>query len=1142
MTEKWGLRGKIQITITAVVVFLTLTLMLLMTYFISSLTNSMLMKIMPSMAKITAQGVEGHLHTLADRVFLLRENPVLANPLFQHSEKLAVLNNALAGIEFGWVGLYTPQSGQLVLGSESAPRSIYGLKMFFLTRQTRNLVIGDTIVKGSEPEINMSVPVMNDESSILYILAASYKYDVLSDVLGNINISASGAAFIVNSQGELQSHRDIRHILNRETLYQIFDRIPAVEELISQVVLGNTGSFVIRNHSPLNFLLSLFALEEGPRFVSYAPIRGSRWSLVIEVPSSDFSFAARQAAIISVIVTLLLLGIFSVVFNFFLKRVLTEPLRILTISAHRLALGQFSHKLPDVVLGHKDEINLLAEAYVTMADSIQDVIVDIDHITWAARTGNLTQRSPLSYHQGDYYRIVAGVNTTLDIINAQLDVIPEALALLGESREFRYCNKAMTNFLKCCNLDPADNTALAYISSSGKNRDYTAELDAVFDAEREDAGAYTAEIALAGREDEYNYVMALRRTGTAPDADTDAPGSSGSSRLADQIAALMGVRGAFSGNDGEKAPMCVMLILSDVTQLTRAKIGAEMANRAKSDFLSRMSHEMRTPMNAIIGMTHIARSSQNPERKDYCLGKIDEASNHLLGVINDILDMSKIEANKLELSLTEFNFERMIMKVTNVVIFRIDEKKQNFAVHLDPKIPSMLIGDDQRLAQIITNLLSNAVKFTPEQGTIKLEAALEKMDGRLCTIRISVSDTGIGITEEQKGRLFTSFEQADGGISRKFGGTGLGLAISKRLVEMMGGTIRIESEPGRGSSFIFTIKAEQGSEAARVPFKAGANPENLRILMVDDDADVRDYFGEILKQFGLSCDFAPGGTEAVKLIESRGFYDLCFIDWKMPGMDGLELTRHIKDKAGRATSTGSAPGKSVSMVFLISSSDWTTMEQEAKEAGVDKFLPKPLFSSSVADAINLFLGRDTLAAPAAAASSNFLATGSAGLTNGRAENSFVTDNTGASAEDTAADGVDKNDFKGHCIILAEDVEINREIVLSLLEDTGLTIDCAENGAAALRLFRENPGRYDLIFMDVHMPEMDGFEATRQIRGLDNPRASTVPIVAMTANVFREDIEKCLEAGMNDHVGKPLDIAVVLEKLRKYLSKQTPGAA
>jgi signal transduction histidine kinase/CheY-like chemotaxis protein/HAMP domain-containing protein len=1126
VSERWGLRGKIQTTITVVVVALTLILMLFMIYFISSLTDAMLMKILPSMAKIAAQGVEGHLHTLVDRVFLLKDDPVLVSPRYGDSEKLAVLDNALDGVEFGWVGLYTPQSGQLVLGSETSPNSIYGRKMFFLTRQTRNLVIGDTMADERGPEITIGAPVMQDRGVMRYILAASYKYDALSDVLGNINISASSAAFIVNGLGELQAHRDIRRILDKETFYDILGRSRRAEELIAEVVLGNTGCAAFRKNSAIEFLLSLFALGSGPRFVSYAPIRGTRWSLVIEVPPGDFIFAARQAVVISVIAALFLLVIFSLVFNAFLKQVLTEPLRVLTISAHRLALGQFSHKLPDKVLSRNDEINLLAEAYVTMVDSIQDVIVDIDHITWAARTGNLAQRSPLSYHQGDYYRIVAGVNTTLDVINAQLDAIPEALALIGESREFRYCNKAMANFLKHYDLDPADSGALAYISSSGKGRDYGAGIDAVFDAEKEDAGAYTAEIDLVKGEDFCNYVMSLCRTGTAPDAGNGTPGSSGSSRLADQIAALMGVRSTFSGNGGEKAPMCVMLILSDVTALTRAKISAERANHAKSDFLSRMSHEMRTPMNAIIGMTHIAKSAQDPERKDYCLDKIDEASSHLLGVINDILDMSKIEANKLELSFAEFNFERMIMKVTNVVNFRIDEKKQIFTVHLDPKIPSMLIGDDQRLAQIITNLLSNAVKFTPERGAIRLEAVLEKMAGNLCTVRISVSDTGIGITEEQKGRLFTSFEQADGGISRKFGGTGLGLAISRRLVEMMGGSIWVESEPGRGSSFIFTIKVEQGSEAARIPFKAGVDLDNLNILMVDDDADIRDYFGEILKQFGLSCDFAPGGAEAAELIRERGLYDICFIDWNMPGMDGLELTRYIKDEVRRAASGDSAAAP-VSMVFLISSSDWTTVEHEAREAGVDRFLPKPLFSSSVADAINLFLGRDTLTAPAAASSSNFLATGSAGLANGKAGGA-------AAGESEDEDEADENNFKGCCVLLAEDVEINREIVLALLEDTGLAIDCAENGKAAFRLFRENPDRYDFIFMDVHMPEMDGFEATRQIRALDTPKARNIPIVAMTANVFKEDIEKCLESGMNDHVGKPLDIMIVLEKLRKYL--------
>jgi CheY-like chemotaxis protein len=352
----------------------------------------------------------------------------------------------------------------------------------------------------------------------------------------------------------------------------------------------------------------------------------------------------------------------------------------------------------------------------------------------------------------------------------------------------------------------------------------------------------------------------------------------------------------------------------------------------------------------------------------------------------------------------------------------------------------------------------------------------------------------------------------------------------------MGGTIWIESEPGNGSSFIFTIKAEQGSEARPCPFK-DINVENLRILMADDDETIREYFGEIIRQFGLRCDFAVDGNDAVEFIKTKGPYDLCFIDWKMPGLDGVEVCRKIREREA-----ASLTDKSI--VVLISAADWTQAEQEAKKAGVDKFIAKPLFSSVIADTINQFLGNDALSPESSGASpawSSSLATGSArpatetstGADTESAALTAAVPNTAApgSAAETSAD---EDNFEGHTIILAEDVEINREIVLTLLEDTRLGIDCAENGAAALRLFRGNPDKYDFIFMDVHMPEMDGFEATRRIRALDIPRAKTIPIVAMTANVFKEDIEKCLESGMNDHVGKPLDIAIVLEKLRQYL--------
>ncbi|GHU29798.1 hypothetical protein AGMMS50256_15450 [Betaproteobacteria bacterium] len=386
---------------------------------------------------------------------------------------------------------------------------------------------------------------------------------------------------------------------------------------------------------------------------------------------------------------------------------------------------------------------------------------------------------------------------------------------------------------------------------------------------------------------------------------------------------------------------------------------AQQASRAKSDFLSNMSHEIRTPINAITGMTTIGKLAETIERKDYAFEKIGEASTHLLGVINDILDMSKIEANKLELSPAKFSFEKMLQKVEDVNIFRVDERRQKLTISVDKAIPRNLISDDQRLTQVITNLLSNAIKFTPEDGAIQINACLESACGDVCTIRIDVTDTGIGISEEQQTRLFQSFEQAQSSTSREFGGTGLGLAISRRIVEMMGGRIWIESAPGDGSTFSFTFNA---------------------VAAQDDEP-----------------------------------------------------------------------------------------ERSDENAAID----------------------------------------------------------GDPSDET-------NIFKGYRIILAEDVEINRLIVLGLLEETGIVIDCAENGVEAVELFAGNPAQYDMIFMDIQMPKMDGYDATKSIREMDLPYAKEIPIVAMTANVFREDIEKCLAVGMNGHVGKPIDIGEVLEKLRTFL--------
>ena len=476
----------------------------------------------------------------------------------------------------------------------------------------------------------------------------------------------------------------------------------------------------------------------------------------------------------------------------------------------------------------------------------------------------------------------------------------------------------------------------------------------------------------------------------------------------------------------------------------------------------------------------------------------------------------------------------MIKKVVSVIAFRINEKGINFKLKLDQNIPQKLIGDDQRLAQIITNLLSNAVKFTPEYGSVLLHAQFMGNENNSCIIQVKVRDSGIGISPVQQKKLFQSFNQAENDTSRKYGGTGLGLAISKRIVELMNGDIWIESELGEGAAFTFNVKLGRVPDEDNLPVfiegalngSAGRNfqsAEPIRMLAVDDDPDTLEFFEILARRMNLVCDTAAGAKEALELVDRNAAYDICFIDLRMPVMNGIALTRAVTSARERKP-----------VIIIISAYDWNPIEEDAKAAGVNGFLLKPLFASDVVACVNKYIGVQT-----------------------NAESGSVELSMKAQGEVSGVHEQDES-FFGHCILLAEDVEINREIVLTLLEPTRLKIDCAADGDEAVRLYSAEPEKYDMIFMDMQMPVMDGLEATRRIRAIEAKKAQLlesseinvlenakhsprlagrpagVPIIAMTANVFKEDVERCIRAGMNDHVGKPIDYKEMLAKLKKYL--------